>query len=347
MGNNSRLAFKYRGSQCLNCEHPLDVSEKYCPNCAQLNSTKRLRLLDVFDEFFSSIFSYDSRFRQTLKTLLLRPGKISMDFIQGKRMTYTNPFRFYLTVSVAFFILQGLISKVNHFTELRQTENKKNENGLVNFNFNETDSVNTAKNKEDILNKMPTAEVIDTLPFSERTSKKMELYADYYQATKQNNTDSAFIELKQPKTFFNRFLYKKVADFEYLTSNPGEFINYMRSLLPVISFFFLPVFAFVIWLIYSKKKYNYMDHLVFTFHVQTMFFFILFILAIVGIFFSTGVLTMLLFAYFAFYLYKALRKFYSQGRLITIIKFVFLNIMFLFLLSFGAIFAFLGSFLLF
>ena len=36
-----RKDLKYRGSCCLNCETPLDKSEKkFCHQCGQLNSTK-------------------------------------------------------------------------------------------------------------------------------------------------------------------------------------------------------------------------------------------------------------------------------------------------------------------
>ena len=36
----SRKDLKYRGTKCINCETPIDVSEKYCHACGQLNSTK-------------------------------------------------------------------------------------------------------------------------------------------------------------------------------------------------------------------------------------------------------------------------------------------------------------------
>ncbi|MDB2606553.1 hypothetical protein N9Y48_02105 [Zobellia sp.] len=38
-----RYNLNYRGTECINCGHPLELSDKYCPNCAQANSTKKLR----------------------------------------------------------------------------------------------------------------------------------------------------------------------------------------------------------------------------------------------------------------------------------------------------------------
>ncbi len=99
---------KYRSTECLNCHHPLDISDEFCPNCGQLNSTKKLAFNDFFNEFFAGIFAYDSRFYRTLGVLLFKPGKISKDYIEGKRVRYANPYRFYLSASI-FFSLFGVL----------------------------------------------------------------------------------------------------------------------------------------------------------------------------------------------------------------------------------------------
>ena len=55
-----RLSLQYRGTKCLNCDHPLDVSDKFCPNCSQANTNKKLTLFDLFSEFFATINLYKS-----------------------------------------------------------------------------------------------------------------------------------------------------------------------------------------------------------------------------------------------------------------------------------------------
>ena len=45
-----RKDLKYRGTECINCETPLDISEKYCHHCGQLNSTKKLEIKDFIEE---------------------------------------------------------------------------------------------------------------------------------------------------------------------------------------------------------------------------------------------------------------------------------------------------------
>ena len=117
-----RYELKFRGVKCLNCGHPLDISDKYCPNCSQANSTKKLTLKDFFDEFFSSLINYDSKLFRTLSALLLRPGRITKDYVDGKRITYTNPFRFLLSLAFLYFLMftynnrfDNLDNAVKHF----------------------------------------------------------------------------------------------------------------------------------------------------------------------------------------------------------------------------------------
>ncbi|MGK0175888.1 MAG: hypothetical protein ACI9AT_002275, partial [Ulvibacter sp.] len=85
---SGRKAAKYRGAECLNCGHPLDLSDLYCAYCGQLNTTKQLSLKDFFGEFIGSVFTYDSRLRYTIKDLLFKPGRITYNYVKGQRLKY-------------------------------------------------------------------------------------------------------------------------------------------------------------------------------------------------------------------------------------------------------------------
>ena len=49
--------------------------------------------------------------------MLTNPGKVSKDFVSGKRQRYSNPFQFYLTVSILFFLIVGLTNTYQEFRE--------------------------------------------------------------------------------------------------------------------------------------------------------------------------------------------------------------------------------------
>ncbi len=59
-------------------------------------------------EAFESISHADSRLWRTLWYLLGRPGFLTREFFEGKRVRYLPPFRLYLVISVLFFLVAGL-----------------------------------------------------------------------------------------------------------------------------------------------------------------------------------------------------------------------------------------------
>jgi hypothetical protein len=356
-----RKSLNYRGEKCLNCDQKLDKSERFCPNCSQLNSTKKLHFKDLFNEFFGSIFAYDSRIMLTLRVLLFKPGKISKEYVEGRRMRYANPFRFYLSVSIVFFLLSGLISKFNEYTKTYKEEIQKS---TISSNIKTLDDEETVKIVQEALKesniKIPDTTLVnlntqnfrklnnevvylseaqfDTINRGERLYKRARIYNDFYSKNNTLKPHEALHQIGHNNSAYNRWLYKKVIDFSFFKDNPDVAYNYFISKLPVVIFLFMPIFALFIKLIYIRKnKYTYMEHLVFAFHVQSMLFVLLIFSEIFDYIFVTSLFTTMALLIFAFYLYKAMRRFYEQGRFKTIVKFMILNSLFTILASFAAI----------
>jgi len=102
--------------ECLNCGHPLRGDENFCPECAQVNDVRRLSLKDYLSGFFANFFSFDSRLYRTLMPLLLKPGKVAIEYIEGKRKKYANPFQLLLHIVIVYFLLLGFIQTFQKFT---------------------------------------------------------------------------------------------------------------------------------------------------------------------------------------------------------------------------------------
>ena len=316
---SGRKAAKYRGAKCLNCGTPLDLSDIYCSYCGQLNTTKSLSLKDFFGEFIGSIITYDSRFRYTIKDLLFRPGTITRNYADGQRLKYANPFRFFLSVSIIYFLVQGLITAYNSedsiFSLWRDGESKEftlkrdgNNFNLVPIDPSEVavDSILQASGVEldsDVKDQIAlnqqkldsiikaskekkaqerdstgreydyyTEQQLDTMNWAERTVKRFTMYYGFYKETDIKNSNEALDSLKQENNKFNRWAYQKNRAFEQIEDNPMDFFNYLMSKVPFFVFFFTPFFAFFFWLIYSKKKYTYMEHMIFIFHIFSFVF---------------------------------------------------------------------------
>ena len=332
---SSRKSLRYRGTECLNCGHPLDKSDVYCPSCSQLNSNKHLSAKDFFAEFLSSILVYDSRLRNTLKDLLFRPGMMSKNYIKGERLKYANPFRFFLSVSIIYFLVNGLINL---------TTNSENKN-LLNFDIdsaNETplDAVFASSvgkqisYKDSLMAKrleIPiyfSEKTLDSMSFFESYSKRSSLYMLYYFHHKIENPKAALDSLGHRDNFKNNWLYSRTITWNKILNDPSAFVGYLASKVPFFLFFFTPFYALFFWLLYYRKEYTYMEHMVFIFHIFSFVFLAMLIFLLPDFYLDSFFTKLMFFLIGPLYFYLALKKFYGQSRLKTLIKFVLLSIIF-------------------
>lgn len=105
---------------CPNCGFDLETTDKYCSVCGQKNQDFRIPFVYLVGDFLSTQLNIDNRILQTLKKLFLRPGELSILFVEGVRNKFTNPFKFYLFSSVIFIFVVGFF--LNAFL---QTEDAK------------------------------------------------------------------------------------------------------------------------------------------------------------------------------------------------------------------------------
>jgi len=115
MKSTTRFTKNKKGIECLNCKQPISDNDNFCSNCGQVNDELPLSIKQFISEFFSGFFSFDTRFFNTFIPLLFKPGRISKDYIEGKRRRYVNPFQLYLHVTIVFFLLQGLFSVLDGY----------------------------------------------------------------------------------------------------------------------------------------------------------------------------------------------------------------------------------------
>ena len=376
--SKGRYELKFRGNKCLNCGHPLDISDKYCPNCSQANSTKKLVLRDFWDEFFSSLINYDSKLIKTLYAMLLRPGTITKDYVNGKRITYTNPFRFLLSLAFLYLLL---FSYGNNFSNLDDLDlkNKFQKTSPISYAYKESDSTDAKKQTEEALGHLDSLKNLERIPipgmqnmdslgylinqgikeearkdslmranprkyFQELQSEdsgsfveRMVFFFTYLRKDSVRTFEDAQNKFGAKQTWKNKMAFNGSKSSLKAIEQPGTYLNNTIAKLPFVIFFFLPLFTVFIWMAYIRKKYTYTDHLIFSFHNQSLLFILLILSLIIDTIFNTASAGIFLLI-FGFYLYKAMRRFYGQGRIKTIIKYVFLNTIFAFL----ALFVLLG-----
>jgi hypothetical protein len=87
---------------CLNCGAPL--SGPWCHVCGQPVKGMVRHFGSIMGDVLDTLFEYDNRIWRTLAPLYFRPGRITVDFLAGRRMRYVLPFRLFFVLSVVAFL---------------------------------------------------------------------------------------------------------------------------------------------------------------------------------------------------------------------------------------------------
>lgn len=145
-------------THCLNCNYSFNQSENYCPNCGQENHDLKIPFSHFVEEFLEGILHFDSKVWHTLKTLFFYPGKITNDFLEGKRVSFVPPIRLYVFFSFIFFLTLSLV--FNHkdedkkLTQIIAEEGKADKEEIskvfdsLEFKVNIEDSIGTKESQE-------------------------------------------------------------------------------------------------------------------------------------------------------------------------------------------------------
>src|ERR1700733_4079513 len=93
-------------ARCKNCDAVL--LGRYCVNCSQAADVHVPTTLQLVHELMEGLTHSDSRLWRTLNYLWFKPGKLTQEFIAGRRVAYLPPFRLYLVLSIILFLIASL-----------------------------------------------------------------------------------------------------------------------------------------------------------------------------------------------------------------------------------------------
>jgi hypothetical protein len=327
---------------CLNCG--TIVQGRYCQNCGQENIIPKETFWSLVIHFFYDITHFDSKFFDTLKYLLFRPGFLSKEYLRGRRNSYLNPVRMYVFTSALFFLI--------FFAFKDPTES---------FQLSSDKALTKTERDSQIVN---VQRQLEAKPQSKELLQKMEILKDTSRPVKESdllkfNDDFVFFNLTNNKErtiesydsvqkillkekrdgWFKRTLTKKqIGINNKFKENPSgtgkEMSEVLLHKLPYLFFVSLPFFALILKLLYMRRKqFYYADHAIFSIHHYIFsFLLLLFIFTFDafrnvthwGVFnFLIGVLLIV----WPVYLLLEMKRFYMQGWFKTLVKFFVLNLL--------------------
>lgn len=345
--------FVAAAQRCRNCDQPL--SGQYCAVCGQRVKHRIISLWELLRDVVGDVFELDSRLWRTLLPLLFRPGRLTVEYLRGRRVHYTPPFRLYLVTSLIFFLvaffgsgetglslsvddeasgvetpaeadapLPGVADDASSTAPVTPSAEAAAEKSGEDFDPCEQIEIGdsawenaleqTARSAcEQERNEAGGAERDEDLDFSSVTCANIDLDGSGFAQALETRARRAC---------------------ERLTAKGGvqRFVADLVDNLPGMMFFFLPVIALVMKLLYPLSRRYYVEHLLFFLHFHA-FFFVLATLtlllsrvpaAVPGQDVAATLTTLVAVFYTPAYLYVAQRRVYGQGRLLTFMKFVLL-----------------------
>ncbi len=291
------MAHKLREDKtCLNCGN--QVKERFCSHCGQENVEPRHSFHYLFTHFVEDLVHYDGSFWKTVKTLLFKPGKLTQEYLSGKRAAYVAPVKLYIFVSFIAFFLPAILPD---FDDNPPSEAESQLNLPT-----EIDRTGVSYGK-DFLN-MKTVAELDSIQNAQSENNKLN-WAEY-------KIIKRIIEVKKQST--NKEFREKVT--EMLVRNSSK-----------VLFVYLPIFAFWLWLFHGKKRWYYFDHGIFTLHYFSFLLIANTIMTLTGFLvelFGNNVITewinflflLVCSGYVFFYFFRAHSKVYGEKKWISRLK---------------------------
>lgn len=290
---------------CLNCNYV--VENRFCPNCGQENVDTRKTFHHLFVHFFEDLTHYENSFWKTIRNLILKPASLTKEYLSGKRMSYLAPVRLYIFISFATFLTISLAPE----TEL--------ENGPVQISHEEPqthqDSIASKKNKA---NKMFFWGGVNNV-------KSLDSIQKY--GTENEKIPESIYGLVRKGV--------KVTENHTVTEIKEKFKESFVHNFPKVLFIYMPIFAFLLWIFHSKKKWYYFDHGIFTLHYFSFLLISYLIVKLINIILYSfgenmvanvlsGIAGTIAFIWAFYYFFPAHHRFYGCSRRKSVLKGVIL-----------------------
>jgi hypothetical protein len=278
-------------------------------------------------------------------------------------MSYANPFRFFLSVCIIFFILVQLKQTYDKYIgedttgivqinadedldqisddDLKEIEGESFAGKFIASKIREEQSQQLLEIGKDSISKRSeeyyTQSELDKMNVIVRLFKQIDDYTDFYHNDRESDAGRAVRKLKHRPSTYNKAIYERAVLLESISNDGNILLSIILPKLPIFLFLFTPFVALFLSLFYVRRSFNYMEHLIFLFNIMTFVFLSCLIMLLLN-WISWGYIDLtkpFVLLIGPFYLYKSLRNFYGQRRLKTIIKFLLISFVYSISLTMG------------
>ena len=241
------------GRPCPNCGTPAE-SGPFCADCGQRQSEFRQPVHVLARDLLAEYFGFEGKLWRT-GVALLRPGFLTAEYLDGRQRRYARPLRLYLTASLVFF-----------FTVTMLDPGERLRRQILGDEDPAEQTVQEALGRAEADIEKATA----------RRARLAELAAAGVTALPDSLGDGEdeFVLKIGGRQVHSETLdqLKQIETREDAARVIPGLVQAAIARVPNAMFLVLPVFAFLLKLLYVRRRRYYGEHLVFAFHVHAFWF---------------------------------------------------------------------------
>jgi hypothetical protein len=329
---------------CENCGAPM--AGPFCAQCGQAAVDYRRSFRHVIVDILDSFLNWDSKFFATIGWLIARPWHLTNQFLAGRRVRYVHPLRLYLLVSILFFFVVNYWAKSIHADPSKLSAEDRAD---IAAELNDPDIPLAAKARirRALDAKGGTQPEAQTSPSPQTavTPQPSVIGSPVPSVTTSPSPSGDFGPLvqfdKPPSDKFEKWLEQRAKEkMGEHGSKMALFIATLFSNLPYMMLCCIPLFAFVLKVLYVRKRIFYIDHLVYALHIHSFAYLAIMLIVLItlglnrsipGVF--AGWTIAALWITFAVQVFLSIGRVYRQGWFFTVFKFFLGGIAYLFVLA--------------
>jgi hypothetical protein len=318
---NNDLQVPHAAAHCPNCGTQL--SGNFCQGCGQAAHLHVPSAREFLHEFIAHYVALEGKLWKSVALLIFRPGRLTRDYIEGKRVRYIEPLRLYLTFSIIFFAIFKL--------------------GGVDFISVGTPDTTLARQEAPVAQKSGEAGDATVTPAQRAREQAREERRRVREKNPDQDQDMIVLDkgddekAKELATRVHPALGAKVEHFLQLPEKESKaaMLRALSSYAPYAIFALMPVFAALLKLLYLGSGRRYGEHLLFALHTNAFAFLLLSLLLLLPDWIPLAGFG--LWVWLVLYLPTAMRKVYGGGRLLTALRWIVLGTMHLFCIGLAII----------
>jgi len=290
---NNDLELHPVATHCANCS--ATVSGHFCHQCGQETVLHPPSAREFMHEFIGHYVALEGKLWKSLGLLLFRPGRLSLEYIKGKRVRYVQPLRMYLTFSLIFFA----VLKFGGFDA----------------------NTHVGKPAHPAAASTPAADQAPAKPAKAR--EKVEVVHEDKPGEFREGTQDVrdWVRGYSPHTADRMGELVEMDSARREQAVKAAFYAYA----PYAIFFMMPVFAFYLKILYLGTGRRYGEHLLFALHTNAFAFLALTLITLVPAGF--GLVAFALQVWLTFYLPVAMQKVYGGSRVLTAVRWIVLMLL--------------------